>query len=209
MEILAKRNTALYVQFPMVNNIGEFVADLDDLDSEYSYWDVGDAPSAFADCENESTENGSTGIYYLLLTAAELDYDLVDVQIKSDTADVRTQYLKIRTYEETSIDVGAIADAVWDEPSADHTDAGTFGELLAVLINSGMADVVATYATAPVVDQGITQDMADTNRCIQYWTIQYSPDLNFAVPDKTRYILARYDANMKLVEKKPSVNTTW
>jgi hypothetical protein len=117
--------------------------------------------------------------------------------------------LKTLSEQIDAITVANIVNGVFDAVIDGHVTAGTFGELLAVLRNSGMVDEIAVYATGAVSAQAITTAMASSNSCIQYWTLKYSPDLNFASPDKTRYILARYDANGKLVEKKPSTTTTW
>ncbi len=210
MELVRQKNTATIIVFPIVNTTGELVSGATGLDSEIDVWDDDTAPDGFVDCTNEATEIGSTGIYYLSLTQSEMDNAYIAIQVLSTSDNARPQVMLIKTYESATYPtVQQIVDGVFGAEIDGYVSAGTFGELLSVLIESGMANVVATYATGDVVDQGITQDMADTNRCIQYWTIKYSPDLNFAAPDKTRYILARYDANMKLVEKKPSVNTTW
>lgn len=72
--------------------VGGLVSGATGLDSEYCYWDAmtGGAPSAWADCTNEAVEIGSSGQYYLILTAAEETHDLVWVQIKSNEADTFT-----------------------------------------------------------------------------------------------------------------------
>jgi len=77
-----KKNTATRIVFPILDNDGDLVrSGAAGLDSEYSL-DGG----AFTDCTNEATEIGSSGIYYLDLTAAETNGDVVCIQVKTLTA---------------------------------------------------------------------------------------------------------------------------
>ena len=178
-----KKNTATRIVFPILDNDGDPVSGAAGLDSEYSL-DGG----AFTDCTNEATEIGSSGIYYLDLTAAETNGDVVCIQVKTTTTDAKTTvlvfYTAAQTLDEVDSNVDAIkaktdklnfnsdatplvladvrdvndaavtdvddfkadvsnldvavstrsshsaadvADAVWDEPIADHTTGTTFG----------------------------------------------------------------------------------
>lgn len=77
----AKKNTALKIITPVFDaEWAEYKTGAAGLDSEISQ-DGG----AFGDCTNELTEIGSTGVYYLSLTAAELNYDTVLVKITTTT----------------------------------------------------------------------------------------------------------------------------
>ena len=90
--------------FPMVKNvaqrIGLTILDADGdpvtgalgLDSEYSL-----DGAAFADCFNEATEIGTSGIYYLDLVAAETNGDLVIIQVKTTTIGAKTTVLVFYT----------------------------------------------------------------------------------------------------------------
>ncbi len=93
-EVTGLRNSALPypvyaspfgVVFPVLDADGDFVTGAAGLDSEVSK--NGDT---FADCTNEATEIGSTGLYYLLLTAAELTADVVTVQVKTSTTGAKS-----------------------------------------------------------------------------------------------------------------------
>lgn len=72
--------------FPILDNTGSLVSGAAGLDSERSL--NGDT---FADCTNEATEIAtSSGMYYLLLTAAELTADALTIIVKTSTTDAKT-----------------------------------------------------------------------------------------------------------------------
>ena len=74
------------VVFPILDADGDFVTGAASLDSEVSL--DGDT---FADCTNEATEIAtSSGVYYLLLTAAEMTAQTVTVQVKTSTSGAKT-----------------------------------------------------------------------------------------------------------------------
>lgn len=80
-----RKNTAYRVYFPILDADGDLVTGASSLDSEVSI-DGG----SFADCTNEATEIGSTGIYYLDLTSGEMNGDAVVVQVKTATSGAKT-----------------------------------------------------------------------------------------------------------------------
>jgi hypothetical protein len=71
------KNTALRVSFSLRDASNDLVTGAT-CDSE-----VPKDGAAFADCTNEATEIGATGIYYLDLTSTEMNADTVIVQVKS------------------------------------------------------------------------------------------------------------------------------
>ena len=74
------------VVFPILDADGDFVTGAATLDSERSL--DGDT---FADCTNEAVEIAtSSGVYYLLLTAAEMTAQTVAVQVKTSTSGAKT-----------------------------------------------------------------------------------------------------------------------
>lgn len=91
-----KKNTAAKIVFPLYDSDGDPVSAAAGLDSEYSL-DGG----AFADCTNEATEIGTTGIYYLNLVAAETNGDVVTVQVKTSTSGAKTTVLVFYTAAQT------------------------------------------------------------------------------------------------------------
>lgn len=73
------KNAALHVGFPILDADGDLVAGASALDSEVSTDSGG-----FADCTNEAAEETtSSGMYELLLTAGEMNGDIVMVIVKS------------------------------------------------------------------------------------------------------------------------------
>ena len=81
-----KKNVAYRVTFPLFDNDGDLVTGAAGLDSE-----VSKDGAAFADCTNEATEiASSSGIYYLDLTAAEMNADTVAIIVKTSTVDAKT-----------------------------------------------------------------------------------------------------------------------
>lgn len=80
------KNQAFRVTFPLFDNDGDLVTGAAGLDSEVSK-DAG----SFADCTNEATEIAtSSGIYYLDLTATEMNADTVAIIVKTSTTDAKT-----------------------------------------------------------------------------------------------------------------------
>ncbi len=76
------KNTAMRITFPLRDANGDLVTGATSLDSEYSL----DA-AAFGDCASEATEIATaSGIYYLDLTAGEMNGDTVAVIVKSANA---------------------------------------------------------------------------------------------------------------------------
>ena len=107
------KNEAYRVTFPILDGDGDLVSGAAGLDCEYS----GDA-GAFDDCTNEAIEIAtSSGIYYLDLTAAEMNYDTVAVLIKTSTSGAKTTPIVFYPAEDTDIPVNitAIAAAALDD----------------------------------------------------------------------------------------------
>lgn len=83
---IPRKNTAYRVTFPLLDADGDLVTGAASLDSEVSK-DGG----AFADCTNEATEIAtSSGIYYLDLTADEMNADTVAIIVKTSTSGAKT-----------------------------------------------------------------------------------------------------------------------
>lgn len=81
-----RKNTAFRVTFPLLDADGDLVSAAAGLDSEVSI-DGG----TFADATNEATEIATgSGVYFLDLTAAEMNGDTVAVIVKTSTAGAKT-----------------------------------------------------------------------------------------------------------------------
>ena len=93
-EVTSMRNNALpypvyglpfCVEFPILDQNGDYVPSAAGLDSEISK--NGDT---FADCTNEATEIATnSGVYYLLLTATEMTADVISIKIKTSTLNAK------------------------------------------------------------------------------------------------------------------------
>ena len=94
-----KKNSAFDLYFAIRDADGDLVSSAAGLDSERSI-----DGAAFSDCTNEATEIGSSGIYKLSLTAAEMNGESVIVQTKSTTAGAKpfliTIYTSVSTWDE-------------------------------------------------------------------------------------------------------------
>lgn len=79
------------LSFPIIDADGDFTTGATGLDSEVSK--NGDT---FADCTNEATEIATaSGIYYLLLTAAEMTADVVSIIVKTTSSGAKTTVLTL------------------------------------------------------------------------------------------------------------------
>lgn len=92
-----KRGETCIIVFPIRTTAGALISAATGLDSELSWLSDTAVPGSFADCTNEATEIGSTGIYYLTLTASEMMSDYVLVRTVSSSASSRTEVNLIDT----------------------------------------------------------------------------------------------------------------
>ena len=80
------KNVAYRVTFPILDADGDLVTAATGLDSERSL-----DGATFADCTNEATEIATaSGMYYLDLTAAEMNADCVAIIVKTTTSGAKT-----------------------------------------------------------------------------------------------------------------------
>lgn len=86
------KNKAFCIVFPILDNDGDLVTGASGLDSEVSKDLAG-----FADCTNEATEIGSSGVYYLDLTSTEMNADIVTIVVKTSTTDAKSTVLTVPT----------------------------------------------------------------------------------------------------------------
>ena len=95
---LPLKGSAYREYFAIFDTSGKFVPSAAGLDSEVSL-DGG----TFTDCTNEATQIGTSGIYYLDLTAGETAADCVLINVKTTSLD--TQDTLIRLYPQESGDI--------------------------------------------------------------------------------------------------------
>jgi hypothetical protein len=88
------KNKAWRVTFPILDSTGSLVTGATGLDSEVSK-DGG----TFADCTNEATEIATgSGVYFLDLTATEMNADTVAIIVKTTTSGAKTTTLVCYPY---------------------------------------------------------------------------------------------------------------
>lgn len=137
---IPRKNVAFRLTAPIFDADGDPVTGAASLDSEVSL-----DGAAFADCTSEATEIGSTGIYYLDLTASEMNADTVVVQIKTATSGAKTTVIVM--YPEEVGDVRAdVVMISGDAPAADNLEAAADG----TGYNLGGGSVVSASVTGAV-----------------------------------------------------------
>jgi hypothetical protein len=135
------------VTFPILDGNGDMVTGAAGLDSEVSK----DA-AAFADCTNEATEIGATGVYYLDITGAEMQAKTVAVQVKTSTTGAKTTFIIINPKRlpiiETGTAQGGAAGAITLDAAASDKD-GAYDGLFVRANNNSPAGV--QYATRRII----------------------------------------------------------
>lgn len=161
-----RKNTAFRLTIPVYDTAGALKSSLASADSEISL-----DGAAFADCTNEVTEIGSTGIYYLDLTAGEMNadtvaYKLTGTGINPLTAVIYPEEAGDYRAAVTSIGAGVITAAAIDTGAI---DADAIAADAVTEIQSGLA-TAAALATVPTATQNadalLNRDMSavsDTN----------------------------------------------
>jgi hypothetical protein len=136
-----KKNVAYRVTFPILDADGDLVTGATGLDSEVSK-DAG----TFADCTNEATEIAtSSGVYYLDLTATEMNADTVAVIVKTTSIGAKTTVLVMYPLETADMPVDVVAIS-GDSVAADNLEAAADG----TGYNLGGGSIVAASVTARV-----------------------------------------------------------
>jgi len=213
LEFIRRKNADTYIVFPILDDDGDTVNGASNLDSQYVAYGNSYAPVAFGACTYEAQELGATGVYYLHLDAAELNdvglnaVTYVEILVTCDEGKPQNLAIRLISPVPTPPEIAA---SVWEELLADHQTSDTFGYLVQMLQQSMYMQRTAAYASIPVVAQGITQELIDTDEgCIQYITIKISVTRNWAAPDFTYYILYHYDADGNVDNMKADTDTTW
>ncbi len=136
IEIVRQKNVATYITIPIVDADGDIVTAATGLDSEIDTWTDGAFPNGFIDCTNEATEVGTTGIYYLSLTQAEMNVDYIYIRVQTTSAGAKTQHILIRTQ---------IGDPLL---YATTDDGGVINVTAGAIDNVDLVDLTTTTTTA-------------------------------------------------------------
>lgn len=146
---IPRKNVAYRVTFTIYDADGDPVAGAAGLDSEISK-DAG----TFTDCTNEATQIAtSSGVYYLDLTATEMNADTVAIIVKTTTTGAKTAVIVLYPEEAGDIRVDAV--------QAGGTAWGS-GAITAASIASDAitAAKLAADAVAEIVDAVWDEDIA-------------------------------------------------
>lgn len=159
----AIKNQAYRITFPILDADGDLVTAAAGLDSEVSK-DGG----TFANCTNEATEiDTSSGMYYLDLTATEMNADTVAIIIKTSTSGAKTTPIVIYpvTLSEAMLGVNEVQHAGTAQTAGDvvplvdniESRLGTPSDLGGgATIAANLADIEAQTADIGAAGAGLT-----------------------------------------------------
>lgn len=143
-KLFPTKNTAFRVTFPIYDNTGALVSGAAGLDSEVSI-DGG----TFTDCTNEATEIAtSSGIYYLDLTAGEMNGDTIAILVKTSTTDAKTTVLIFYPVVTTAVQLGVNVVSM----AANTMTASALATDAVTEIQNGLATASALTTVDTVVD---------------------------------------------------------
>lgn len=151
------KNVAFRLTVPILDADGDLVSGATGLDSEVSK-DGG----AFADCTNEATEIGSSGIYTLDLTATEMNADTVAVIVKTTSSGAKTTPVVLYTAARSINDLAfpTTTGRSMDVDAAGGVEVGSFqaGALTAAAFAAGATPIIRTGTAAAGGASTITLD---------------------------------------------------
>lgn len=169
------KSAAWRVTFPILDADGDPVTGATGLDSEISK-DGG----AFADCTNEATEIGTSGIYYLDLTSTEMDADTVAIRVQTSSSGAKTSVIVAYPQEADDMRVSVThwnntavaAPATAGYPAVTLKSGTGTGELS---LSSGLVSVSATGLDAVVmVEPTAPPAVTGTLRAALAWLLALS-----------------------------------
>jgi hypothetical protein len=203
------KNQAYRVSFPLLDADGDLVTGATGLDSEVSK-DGG----TFTDCASEATEIATaSGMYYLDLTAAEMNADTVCVIVKTTSAGAKTTPMVLYPNKTGGLSVNvtswagtatATTNVALKNTLAKSTDITGFNDLSAAQVN--------TEADTALVDVGLTTtvtgriDAATSTRATPAQVQAELVTYNAAKPGAAMTLTSAYDP-AKTAATQTSVNT--
>jgi hypothetical protein len=117
-----RRGVAFRVTFPILDADGDLVPGAENLDTEVSL-----DGTAFVNATNESVEIATaSGVYYLDLTAAEMDANTVAIMVKTSSDGAKTTVLVLNPEDPASLTIPGIFDVPIDGDF-------TFAEVLRII----------------------------------------------------------------------------
>lgn len=138
------KNVAYRATFEIRDADGDLVSGATGLDSEVSK-DAG----TFADCTNEATEIAtSSGVYYLDLTATEMNADTVAVIVKTTSTGAKTQVLIFNPIE--AGDTVAFADDLLGRSVSNVEASASSHSLTDLILASGAGEFSISGTTLTI-----------------------------------------------------------
>ena len=143
-----RKNAAYRVTFPILDADGDLVTGATGLDSEISK-----NGGTFADCTNEATEIATaSGMYYLDLTAAEMNTDTVAIIVKTSSSGAKTTPIVLYPVEATDIDVNVTA---WNGTAIPGVDTAGYPKVT-IKDGTGAGEIDADAGKVKLADGAIT-----------------------------------------------------
>lgn len=183
--------------FPIWDADGDLVAGAAGLDSEVSK-DGG----TFADCTNEATQIAtSSGVYYLDLTATEMDADTVAIIVKTSTSGAKTTAIVL--YPEESGDYRA------DVTKVSGSDVSTTTAQLGVnVVQAAGTNWNSGAVTAAAMSSGAVTEIVDAVRAIAAVAPTSTPAANATLEAVLGFLLAEV-RNRKTMNRSTGVVTLY
>jgi hypothetical protein len=203
------KNQAYRVSFPILDADGDLVTGATGLDSEVSK-DGG----TFVDCASEATEIATaSGMYFLDLTAAEMNADTVCVIVKTTSSGAKTTPMVMYPNKTGGLSVNvtswagtatATTNVALKNTLAKTTDITGFNDLSAAQVNAeadtALVDVGLTTTVTGRIDAAVST--RSTPAQVQAELVTY----NAAKPGAAMTLTSAYDA-AKTAATQTSVNT--
>lgn len=135
---IPRKNVAFRVTFPLFDADGDPVTGAAALDTEISK-----DGAAFADGTNEAVEIGASGLYYLDLTASEMNADTVAVVVKTSTSGAKSAVLVLYPAEDSELRSNTVA---WNGTAPSSLQSGR--------VDASVGAMAADALTATAVQAG-------------------------------------------------------
>jgi len=129
MEVQRQKNVAAYFVIPMIDKSSPESYKTGESVTDTAYYNDGSGVWTSLPITDIFSEIGSTGLYEITLTAAEMNHDQIIIKLTATNS--QDNSIIVNTLTNTVID--NIANKVWDEARTSHTTSGSFGETVGLL----------------------------------------------------------------------------
>jgi len=151
MQIEHKKNTAFYLAFPMVNSSTPASFATGESVSDTAYYKDGAGAWTTLAITDTVSEIGTTGMYEIDLTAAEMNHDQVLIKVSSAGAADSAFLFQLST--------NSIDDVSAYDPSTDTVEGAlTYDEAIRIMLAESAGKVSVSGATVTFRDRADTKD---------------------------------------------------